>query len=553
LNRIPLWFAALTILVSVGMLAGCGGGGGNSTVATSTPVSLGIAWSARTRDVTAPSSALSAVVRIPAASSGGQDFTWTINRDAGTDSYTRQYTSTDSVATGTFVVTVKFHAQPNGKGDVVGIASQTKAIQPGLSLGTFFVSGSVASVELLPNQIVSLSQPTTLLFSAKDSSGHALAVTPGSAAFQLSSGTDVLSLTPDGVATGKSFGEARVQVTVDGVRSVQMPVLSAPTYTVRDVGNITGFEFSFAYGLNAKGQLVGSLGTDASGNGTGHPFVWDAGRMTDLDARVFGTTNGAATCISDDGTIAGFAAVPNSQGVRSQHAFILNGGQLADVTDNIRSNMAVAINAAGQVAVTGGSAGIWQNGTVTPLPIPSGLDAWAPTALNRAGDVTGYGYAQTIGQDGNLVVTNGAVLCRGGVAENLGTLGGSFASLNTINDAGDAGGTVTIDSNVGTGYPFLLHSGAITRLPLPAGETFGGIASVTNTGVVVGSTGRGVGASLTTRAARWFGTQPVDLNRLIPQASGMMLVSAVAANDKGQIACNALVAGKNHAVLLTPR
>jgi hypothetical protein len=46
--------------------AGCGGGGSSATLAT--PVMLDINWAARTRAVSAPASALSAVVRLSAPS-----------------------------------------------------------------------------------------------------------------------------------------------------------------------------------------------------------------------------------------------------------------------------------------------------------------------------------------------------------------------------------------------------------------------------------------------------------------------------------------------------
>jgi probable HAF family extracellular repeat protein len=94
-----------------------------------------------------------------------------------------------------------------------------------------------------------------------------------------------------------------------------------------DLGTVGTDPCTTAYGLNAKGQVVGNLG-DGSGLGTCGPkvsgFLWEnGGPMVDL-ATLFaplssGLTMFGSCCIADDGTILGSGKLPNGD----SHAMLL--------------------------------------------------------------------------------------------------------------------------------------------------------------------------------------------------------------------------------------
>lgn len=222
------WFwIGLALVFSLLWLPGCGGG--NEALAT-TPLRLTVNWPARSRDVNAPTSALSVAVKITGASPTGGDFNWTINREAGTAASTQNYTSPNLVKRGTYPLTLSFYAQPDGTGTIVGTASASVTIAAdGSGIGTVAVTGTVASVEVAPNQTLLIGESKDLLASVRDSAGSLLAVTPGAFQFAIASGADKLTLTPDGKATGIAAGTATITAMVDGkTSSLQNVVVGNP-------------------------------------------------------------------------------------------------------------------------------------------------------------------------------------------------------------------------------------------------------------------------------------------------------------------------------------
>lgn len=210
-------FALLVLVLSVTWLLGCGDG--NSTPAT-TPLQLTLNWPARSRDVNAPASALSVTVKLTGANPTGGDFIWAINREARTEAFTQTYTSSASVAAGTWPLSLTFYAQPDAAGAVVGTSTATVTIAAdGSGIGTVAVTGTVASVEVTPDQTLLVGQNQELSASVRDAASNLLAVTPGSFTFAIASGADKLSLTPGGTATGMAAGVATVTATVDGKTS----------------------------------------------------------------------------------------------------------------------------------------------------------------------------------------------------------------------------------------------------------------------------------------------------------------------------------------------
>jgi hypothetical protein len=220
------------VLVTL-VACGGGGGGGGGGVQT-TPIQVTLHWDARSRAVTAPSSALSVVVTIANAAVGGTDFTFTINRNAAPAAYDQTYTSTGSARVGTWSVTARFYAQPDGGGDVVGIAQANVQIQSnGTGIGTILTTGTVISVTVGPGQSVLVGQTKDLLFTARDLSNNIVAVTPGSAFFTVTAGANQLQI-QNGQAVGVLPGTATVTASVDNHVSAAQTV-QVTSNTVVDV------------------------------------------------------------------------------------------------------------------------------------------------------------------------------------------------------------------------------------------------------------------------------------------------------------------------------
>src|SRR4051794_3808945 len=111
--RTTMWIMAITLFAL--LLQGCGGGGAPKPAAV-TPVRFSIAWGQRSRTISAPSSALSAVLTLANAGSPTGDFTFIVNRDANPAAYTGNYTTTTSAKVGIWPMTIRFHAMSDGGG-----------------------------------------------------------------------------------------------------------------------------------------------------------------------------------------------------------------------------------------------------------------------------------------------------------------------------------------------------------------------------------------------------------------------------------------------------
>lgn len=218
-------------LITLSILLGCGGGGGGGGGGgqQGTQVRFTIRWAERSRNVAAPSSALSAVVTLKNARADGTDFVFTINRDASnTAAYTRTYTSVDFAMPGTWELGVRFFAQANGAGDVVGTAAANVTLAPdGTGIGDIATTGTVASVKVTENQTVFVGATKSLAYETRSADNALIAVTPGSVFFQVASGGDKLRITETQLAEGLAEGTATVRATVDGKTSPEASVAVA--------------------------------------------------------------------------------------------------------------------------------------------------------------------------------------------------------------------------------------------------------------------------------------------------------------------------------------
>jgi hypothetical protein len=110
---------------------------------------------------------------------------------------------------------VRFHAGQNGTGAVVAEADARPTIAgDGSGIGDIAVTGVISTVEV-PQQGISYPGKKQLIFSARNSQGDIVAVSPGSAFFTVAGGGDFLRITDDQFAEGIRTGTASVTASVD--------------------------------------------------------------------------------------------------------------------------------------------------------------------------------------------------------------------------------------------------------------------------------------------------------------------------------------------------
>lgn len=222
-------------------LSGCGGGGAAGAIinAPQTNVKLDVNWAQRTRaSVNGPASAQSFILTFNLGNpSGGGSITFpVVARRDDPAAYTQEYVSPQRIRTGPTGLTIRFFATKDGTGPVVAeVVNQPVVIGTNGDLvgtGAISVGTKIASVEVAANQTVTVGETKDLSFSAKDGNGAVVAVSQGSATFNLTGGGDNLEVTTSGAATGKAVGTATVTATVDGKTSAAVAVNVVPNTVV---------------------------------------------------------------------------------------------------------------------------------------------------------------------------------------------------------------------------------------------------------------------------------------------------------------------------------
>lgn len=305
-------------------------------------------------------------------------------------------------------------------------------------------------------------------------------------------------------------------------------------YSVTDLGTLGG-SYSYAYGINSNGQVVGDAQTSS---GVQHAFLYSGGIMTDL-----GTLGGSlsiARSINDSGQIVGVSDISSS----AYHPFLYSGGHMTDLNTFVGSSEAFGINNNGQVVGewhnnypgVGGRAFLISGASSSSLGTFGGLQSSA-NAINNNGQIVGS--ADTSAGFGH------AFFYSGGIMTDLGTLGGSRSVAGAINDSGQIVGNADTASAT---HAFLYSGGHMIDLGTLGGsvsEAFG----INNNGQVVGADDTG----FTWHAFLYSEGIMTDLNSLIPANSGWTLSQATAINDSGQIVgYGTSPSGLNRAFLLTP-
>ena len=325
------------------------------------------------------------------------------------------------------------------------------------------------------------------------------------------------------------------------------------TYTITNLGSLgpVGSDITEPEAINASGQVAGFSDTSTTvtfpcpghykpprtcSSHPQHAFLYSNGTMTDLGSLGGADKGSSAAAINVSGEVAGLSQTATA-GVT--HAALWTGttmvdlGALAPLSSGSWSS-ADGINDSGQVvgAWAPGENGtgthhpwLYSNGTMTSLPVPSGLTgpSCVPGAINNSGQIVGY-CTDASGNYHGVVWQNGTVT-------TLGTLGGlQVETVTAINNNGQITGRGTTSTGALDG--FLDSNGTVTDL----GASFFPVA-LNDNGVIADITGLiDIGGTVQ------------NLDNLIPASSGYTISVVFGINDNGQIVAEA----NGSPVLLTP-
>jgi len=329
-----------------------------------------------------------------------------------------------------------------------------------------------------------------------------------------------------------------------------LPAAEAPPsrFAVSDLGAISRLDGSVgALALNDRGQVVG---------GDDHALLWDNGSRQDMGvlppSPPVDDASSTAYGINNRGQIVGssggFSPIFMS-GLQFEHGFLFQSHAMRQLTGEGASFEPHAINDRGAIVGLDQRRGFfYASGSLIILETLSKLPAGnygVASGINASGQIVGASTASVRGQSG--LATHAFLWQRGGKSgrmRDLGTLPGCVnSSASGINRRGEVAGTAT--DTAGKSQAFLWCRGRMTGLGVLPGSESSEAYGINNVGAVVGQSDG--------RAFLWRSGTMRDLNALVPAGTGWALSEARAINNKGQIAGNGTLNGQPHAFLLTPR
>jgi probable HAF family extracellular repeat protein len=231
-----------------------------------------------------------------------------------------------------------------------------------------------------------------------------------------------------------------------------------------------------------------------------------------------------ADAVSSNGLIVGLsAAVINGSG----RPVIWKNGVMRYLTSSDVTGEAHGVNPSG--AAVGWAdfhnATLWKDGKTIDLGVLPGGDFSSANAINPAGQIVGS--SDTSQAPGGGDWTSHAVLWRGGVMTDLGTLGGSGSGAWAINAAGVVVGVSYMPNNLDQ-HAFLWRHGTMTDLGTLPGGWVSQAYGINARGQAVGySTGD---AALHGHAVLWDGGAVIDLGTL-PNAESSAATAIGASGD----------------------
>ena len=337
-------------------------------------------------------------------------------------------------------------------------------------------------------------------------------------------------------------------------------------YFLTDLGTLGGTE-SFAYGINDKGQVVGS--SRLAGDTSTHAFLYSNGKMTDLSPLNSGSIQTVGpTGINNSGQIASgvvvdgvyFPAIFDSNSKSGELTLL---GSLGGVTSFGFSGVATSISNLGDavghsyIDTTNRHAFLYFNALMTDIGSLGGDSA--ALDVNDGGTIVGFSSANASSGRTNAFVYTTTT----GVMTNIDPFGGESYARG-VNNHGDVVGQFLIQDQTAH-HAFLYREGTF--------HDIGFSDSPETVAFAINDRGQVVGVTLTpyqdvcfdpledryvvcTRyiqhAFLYRAGQRANLNRLIPRDSGWELAWAFDINNHGQIVGYGSVNGRFRAFLLTP-
>jgi probable HAF family extracellular repeat protein len=299
------------------------------------------------------------------------------------------------------------------------------------------------------------------------------------------------------------------------------------SYTITDLGTLGG-PSSEAIGLNNNGQVVGEWQTGrtaADGVPITHGFIWDSAHgMRDLGA-LGGDQSSVAVAINDAGRVAGTSSTAPVKvrlpgGMRDVSYVVTDHAVTWGSTlkaQGLGDGSAYGINGAGEVVGTsGGHATLWSGGVATNLGTLGGIAPSTVPAralgINTAGHVVGAAPVNDSYQDDRAFLwtsttpdgTQGAMTNLGALALSPGSVSGGSA-LNALDEVVGSS-DVLLPTSVLLETAILETGGRMYNLGTLGGNYVESEASGINaSGVVVGDSNTGYGQTL---AWIWSPTSP---------------------------------------------
>ena len=299
---------------------------------------------------------------------------------------------------------------------------------------------------------------------------------------------------------------------------------ASPTYSVIDLGTL-GSSSAIGFKINDSGTVVGWAQTIY-----GYPQAFQSvngGPLQTLPS--LSASDSFALGINNTGVIAGTAYV-NGQ----PHGVIWKGSSTTDLGAGI---FATGINDPGAVIGGNGHAFVLINGVYQDLGLLPGGDWSSAFGIDAAGSVVGS--ANTASGNFRGFVWNPQ---SGMVA--LGTFGGPNSHATGINKNGEVIGSAALNS--GYEHAFSAINAIMTDLGTLGGNSFA--YGINDSGAIVGYSWPIIGDN--PHAFIYIDGVMIDLNSLIPNGSGWLLLEAYGINNTGQIVGEGLWNGQPHAFLL---